>query len=91
MKRVLSGIQSSGTPHLGNYLGAMKRHVERQDEYESFIFIADLHSLTTVRDAEKMQKMVEFYLYYIQHWSLLLDLKIIFMTIFKGFVNKNAY
>ena len=59
MKRVLSGIQSSGTPHLGNYLGAMKRHVERQDEVESFIFIADLHSLTTVRDAEMMQQMVQ--------------------------------
>ena len=59
MKRVLSGIQSSGTPHLVNYLGAMKRHVERQDELESYIFIADLHSLTTVRDAEKMQKMVQ--------------------------------
>lgn len=57
MKRVLSGIQSSGTPHIGNYLGAMKNHVELQDEHESFIFIADLHALTTVRDAGKMQKM----------------------------------
>lgn len=40
---------------------------------------------------EKMQKRVEYDLYYIQHWSLWLDLKIIFLTIFKGFVNKNAY
>lgn len=40
---------------------------------------------------EKMQKRVEYDLYYIEHWSLGLDLKIIFLTIFKGFVNKNAY
>ena len=40
---------------------------------------------------EKMQKRVEHDLYYIEHWSLWLDIKIIVMTAFKGFVNKNAY
>lgn len=40
---------------------------------------------------EKMQKRVEYDLYYIEHWSIGLDLKIIVMTVFKGFVNKNAY
>jgi len=40
---------------------------------------------------EKMQKRVEYDLYYIEHWSLGFDLKIIFMTMFKGFVHKNAY
>jgi len=54
-KRILSGIQPSGNPHLGNYFGAMKNHIEMQDEYESFIFIADYHALTTVKDAEKMR------------------------------------
>jgi putative colanic acid biosynthesis UDP-glucose lipid carrier transferase len=40
---------------------------------------------------EKMQKRVEYDLYYIDHWSVWFDLKIIFLTIFKGFVNRNAY
>ena len=40
---------------------------------------------------EKMEKRVEFDLYYIRHWSLGWDLKIIFKTIFKGFINENAY
>jgi putative colanic acid biosynthesis UDP-glucose lipid carrier transferase len=40
---------------------------------------------------EKMQKRVEYDLYYIDHWSLWFDLKIIFITLFKGFVGKNAY
>lgn len=59
MKRILSGVQSSGTPHLGNYLGAMKNHIEMQKDHETFIFIADLHALTTVRDADKMRTMTQ--------------------------------
>lgn len=55
MKRILSGVQPSGNPHLGNYFGAMKHHIEMQSKYESFIFIADYHALTTVRDPEKMK------------------------------------
>lgn len=57
MKRILSGVQPSGNPHLGNYFGAMKQHIEMQEKFESFIFIADYHALTTVHDAEKMKKM----------------------------------
>jgi tryptophanyl-tRNA synthetase len=49
--RYLSGIQPSGTPHLGNYFGAMRQHVARQAMGECYFFIADLHSLTTVHDA----------------------------------------
>jgi tryptophanyl-tRNA synthetase len=59
LKRILSGVQPSGVQHLGNYFGAMKGHVELQNSgMESFIFIADLHSLTTVKDPKKMQDMV---------------------------------
>ncbi len=56
-KRVLSGMQPSGKPHLGNYLGAMKPHIELQEKHECFYFLANYHALTTVRDKEKMQKM----------------------------------
>jgi tryptophanyl-tRNA synthetase len=48
--RILSGIQPSGTLHLGNYFGMMKPAIELQELGEAFYFIADLHALTTVRD-----------------------------------------
>ncbi|HSJ66137.1 MAG TPA: tryptophan--tRNA ligase [Anditalea sp.] len=52
MARVLTGIQSSGRPHLGNLLGAIIPAVTltHQENNESFIFIADFHSLTTIKD-----------------------------------------
>jgi tryptophanyl-tRNA synthetase len=53
--RYLSGIQPSGTPHLGNYFGAMRQHVARQALGECFFFIADLHSLTTVHDPRQLR------------------------------------
>lgn len=49
--RILSGIQPSGTLHLGNYFGMMKPAVELQREGEAFYFIADLHSMTSLFDA----------------------------------------
>jgi tryptophanyl-tRNA synthetase len=58
-KRILSGVQPSGIQHLGNYFGAMKNHVEMQDSgFESFIFIADLHSLTTVREPKQLKDLI---------------------------------
>jgi len=47
MKRLLSGIQSTGNMHIGNYFGAVKNWVKMQNDYESFYMVADLHSLTT--------------------------------------------
>jgi tryptophanyl-tRNA synthetase len=53
MARILTGIQSTGVPHLGNLLGAIIPAIElsKKKENESFFFIADLHSLTTIKDA----------------------------------------
>jgi tryptophanyl-tRNA synthetase len=55
-KVLLSGIQSTGRPHIGNYFGAMKQYVDLQDQYDSKIFIADLHSLTTVQNKEELSQ-----------------------------------
>ena len=57
MARILTGIQSTGTPHLGNVLGAIRPAIEMSDTpgNEAFLFIADLHSLTTIRDAERLR------------------------------------
>src|SRR5258708_16712337 len=54
MARILTGIQSSGLPHLGNLLGAIIPGIKlsQKPENESFFFIADLHSLITIKDAE---------------------------------------
>ena len=55
MARILTGIQSSGKPHLGKILGAIKPAIElsQSSENESFFFIADMHSLTTIKNAEE--------------------------------------
>ena len=53
--RILSGIQPTGTPHLGNYFGMMKPAIELQEKGEAFYFLADLHALTTVRDPDALR------------------------------------
>lgn len=57
-KILVSGIQATGTLHIGNYFGAMKQNIEigNSDEYESYVFIADYHALTTVKNAEDLRK-----------------------------------
>src|SRR6056297_727151 len=57
-KRVLSGIQPTGRPHWGNYFGAIRQYIHLQEEHEGFYFIADLHALTTVRDATQLRQNV---------------------------------
>ena len=56
--RVLSGIQPTGRPHWGNFFGAIRQYIDLQDEHDGFYFIADLHALTTVRDAKTLQQNV---------------------------------
>ena len=53
--RILSGLKPSGRPHLGNYFGAIHQWIDLQDEGEGLYFIADLHALDSVRDAEVMK------------------------------------
>lgn len=52
--RVLSGIQPTGDLHLGNYLGAIRNWVEIQQDYDSFLFMADLHAITVPHDPSKL-------------------------------------
>ena len=54
-RRVFSGIQPSGALHLGNYLGAVKHWVARQDERENFICVVDLHAITVRQDPEALR------------------------------------
>lgn len=55
-KILVSGLQPTGRPHIGNYFGAMRQFVELQHQYKSYIFIADLHALTTVQDRETLEE-----------------------------------
>jgi tryptophanyl-tRNA synthetase len=57
-QRVLSGIQPSGTPHLGTYLGALKNWVSIQDDYDNFYCIVDLHALTVPQDPKVLRHNV---------------------------------
>ncbi|MCB0400822.1 MAG: tryptophan--tRNA ligase [Flavobacteriales bacterium] len=57
MARILTGIQSTGTPHLGNLLGAILPAIEmgKDEKNESFLFIADMHSLTQIKDGDELR------------------------------------
>ena len=55
--RILSGMQSSGKLHVGNYFGALRQFIELQHQGEALYFIADLHALTTVRDAARARAL----------------------------------
>ena len=55
-RRVLSGVQPSGDPQLGNYIGAFKGWVERQDEKENFFPIVDLHTITVDIDPDELRR-----------------------------------
>jgi len=55
-KILVSGVKPTGRPHIGNYFGAMKQFVDLQDEYESRVFVADYHAITTVQNAEVLSR-----------------------------------
>ena len=58
MSRILTGIQSTGVPHLGNILGAIVPAIEmaKDENNDSFLFIADLHSITQIKDGETLRE-----------------------------------
>ena len=58
MARILTGIHSTGVPHLGNILGAIIPAIKRSKikGNESFLFVADLHSLTQIKNAQELKK-----------------------------------
>ena len=56
--RILTGVQPSGIPHLGNYFGAIKQVCALQEKGESFLFIADYHALTTSPDPKTLRQNV---------------------------------
>jgi len=58
MKKMLTGLQPTGIITLGNYIGAIKQMVKYQDEFDSYIFIADLHSLTVYQNPEELRKNI---------------------------------
>ncbi len=55
--RVLSGIQPTGRPHWGNYFGAIQQYIDLQREHVGYYFVANLHALTTVREAESLRQL----------------------------------
>lgn len=61
MKRLLSGVQATGTLHLGNYLGAIKNWAQLLNQgYEAFIFIANLHAITVPQDPKNLKQYTLF-------------------------------
>lgn len=55
-KRVLSGVQPTGTLHLGNYLGAMRQWTHNQDLYDNFFFVVDMHAITVPHDRKSLSE-----------------------------------
>ena len=75
--RILSGIQPTGSLHIGNYLGAIKQWIELQEENECIFFIADLHSITIPYDPKQFKNNVFFLLKFVllrrdlvSHWTM---------------------
>ncbi|MBN1531554.1 MAG: tryptophan--tRNA ligase [Spirochaetes bacterium] len=56
MARILSGIQPSGTLHLGNYFAMMKRMIQYQEEHDLFCFLVNYHAMTSLQDGERLRE-----------------------------------
>lgn len=58
MKRLLTGLQPSGNLTIGNYIGGIKQSIKNQDEYDSFIFVPDMHAITVEQDPDLLRKRI---------------------------------
>lgn len=56
MKRMLSGIKPTGRLTLGNYIGAIRNFVAYQDDYEMYVFIANMHAITVPQERAELKK-----------------------------------
>ena len=59
MKRVLTGLQPTGVITLGNYIGAIRQMKVYQNEYDSFLFVADLHSITIPQEPDELRENIK--------------------------------
>ena len=59
MKKILTGLQPTGTITLGNYIGAIKQMVNNQDKYNSYLFIADMHAITVKQDPKTLHQNIK--------------------------------
>jgi tryptophanyl-tRNA synthetase len=57
--RILSGVQPSGRPHIGNYFGAMRQNIELSRRSDAFIFIANYHAMTSIRDRKQLAEYTD--------------------------------
>ena len=57
-KRLLTGLKSSGTLHIGNYFGALKPFVDTYEQYASYLMVADYHALTSLRDPQALHQNI---------------------------------
>ena len=59
MKKMLTGLQPTGLLTLGNYIGAIGQMIKNQDEYDSYIFVADMHAITVPKNPEELRKNIK--------------------------------
>ena len=62
MKKILTGLKPTGDLTLGNYIGSIKQMVKMQENYESYIFVADLHALTIAQDPKELNERIKKFL-----------------------------
>ena len=66
MKRILTGLKPTGDLTLGNYIGAIRQMVKMQEDYDSYLFVADLHALTTYQNPielnDRIRKFIAMYI-----------------------------